>query len=110
MSKEIPHHFTQLANMVPKSYKKGEMIYDMNNHKMGQIRHIGEQAMTIRVWTHTNENLIYKTSEYIGVTHNNACRTTTGKDKKGRTTVRGPSETRGTDPSKWRLNGKLTPH
>jgi hypothetical protein len=102
----IPDHFTRLAILGPKPYQKGEMIYDMDNQTLGQIKHLGEQAMSIRVWSHTYENLPYKTNRYVGVTYGSACRAITGKGTKQRTTLVGPSETRNIDPSKWKIDGK----
>ena len=106
LSDRIPHHFTRLAIMGPKPLKRGEMIYDMSSHTLGQIKHIGEQAISMRVWSHTYENLIYKTNKYQGVTHRNASRALTGTDPKDRATILGPSETRAINPSKWKLGGK----
>jgi hypothetical protein len=92
--------------MGPKPLKIGEVIYDMDNQTLGQIKHLGEQALTIKVWLHTYENLAYKTNKYVGVTYKNACRAITGKDFKQRTTILGPSETTHIDPSKWKISGK----
>ena len=66
LSDRIPYHFTRLAIMGPKPLKKGEMIYEMNSHTLGQIKHIGKQAISIRVWSHTYENLAYRTDNTRG--------------------------------------------
>ena len=77
LSDRIPYHFTRLAIMGPKPLKKGEMIYEMNSHTLGQIKHIGKQAISIRVWSHTYENLAYRTDKYQGVIHSQASRAVT---------------------------------
>ena len=94
LSDRIPYHFTRLAIMGPKPLKKGEMIYEMNSHTLGQIKHIGKQAISIRVWSHTYENLAYRTDKYQGVIHSQASRALTGIDTKDRITVIEPKLTR----------------